>query len=60
MKKIKRKPGPPKVYSVRILLPLATEMVEQIEAQLQPEDSRAEWIREAIRDRIKRRKRGKT
>ena len=57
MKKIKLKPGPPKVYSVRIVLPLAQNMVEQIEQMLEPQQSRVEFIREAIAAALKKRKR---
>src|SRR5262245_12621489 len=57
MKKNKRKPGPPKVYSVRIVLPLAPNMIQEIEQALAPQQGRVEFIREAIAAALKKRKR---
>ena len=59
MEKIKRKPGPPKVYSVRIVLPLEPDIIEGIENALKPTESRSSFIRQAIAHELKRRQRNK-
>lgn len=49
--------GRKKLWEERILLPLATETLEQIDAALEDGEARVDLIREAIDRELKRRKR---
>ena len=49
--------GRKKLWDERILLPLASETLEQIDGALQDGETRLDLIREAIRRELKRRDR---
>src|SRR5262249_15582663 len=58
----KAKPGrwpQGRIYSHRIVLPLADDMMEQIESVLEPGQSRVDFIRQAIARELKRQRRTK-
>lgn len=49
--------GRKKLWDERILLPLATETLEQIDASLEEGEARLDLIRQAIERELKRRRR---
>jgi metal-responsive CopG/Arc/MetJ family transcriptional regulator len=49
----------PKLFPIRITLPLTTEMVKRTDAALEAEEDRVELIRKAIDSELKRRERRK-
>lgn len=49
--------GRKKLYPERITLPLTAEMLERVDALLEPEEERVVMIREAIDRELKRRER---
>jgi Arc/MetJ-type ribon-helix-helix transcriptional regulator len=53
--------GRKKLYQIRILLPLPTELLAQIDATLQSGEYRVDFIREALKRELERRvsKRGR-
>lgn len=48
--------GRKKEWDERILLPLKTETVDQIDADREDGEDRVSWIRDAIERKLKRRK----
>lgn len=49
--------GRTKLFPVRITLPLESDMIKRIDALLQSDEARLDFIREAIRRELKRRER---